>query len=134
MTIQNDNLYKYQIENLEELDKIPKRLEERTNEKYLIEIGSAVWTYHSYGWNTMEGNFYLAVNYYKVFIIIDDLTGKKESFTLTQILNSDVKISFDKNIYQNINKCIDKILKDNEEREQYHSKLNNQLKAILNSI
>ena len=127
----NDKLYKYQIENLKELDEIADKLCGKTKEKYLIPIGSCQFTYFvNNGYNTDNGTLFLGINHEANFIFIDDFTDIEESFNLTQIFNNDIKIKFDKNVFLQINKKIDKIIKDNKERETFHNKLQQQLEAI----
>lgn len=134
--MENENLYKYQIETLQELDKIPEKLETRTNEKYLILISDDVkYTYFNMNnYITVSSKLYLAVNAEDNFIIIDDLCGDKELFNLTQILNNDIKIKFNKNVFLNINKTIDRIIKDNAAREAFHEKLNYELQALNKNL
>lgn len=134
--MENENLYRYQLKTLQELDKIPEKLETRTNEKYLILISDDVkYTYFNMNnYITVPGSLYLAVNAESNFILIDDLCGTEELFNLTQILNNDIKIKFNKNVFLNVNKTIDRIIKDNAAREAFHEKLNYELQALNKSL
>ena len=132
--MKNRYLYNYQIENLQELDGIPEKLENKTKEQYLIKIGSYEFKYFNNNWITEKGIIYLAINHETNFITRDDLVENVENWNLYQIKSENIKIKFDKDIYLKINKTINKILKDNAAREAYHNKLNNQLQAINNSL
>lgn len=137
--IQNENLYKYQIETLKELNYIVNKLQTKTKENYLIKIGEYNHHFHNGNcWQTDIGDLYLNINEFtwkyrtfsRNFILDFDLIGGYDSANIDDLFRWDIKIKLDKDIFLKINKTIDKIIKDNKKREEFHEKLNMELQAL----
>lgn len=137
--ITNEKLYKYQIECLKELDKIVDQLETKTKENYLIKIGEYKHHFHNgQCWTTDVGSIFLNINglfwnYHSQennFILDNDLYENYEGVNIEDLFRWDIKIKLDKNVFLKINETIDKIFNDNKKREEFHERLNKELKAL----
>lgn len=126
-------IYKYQKEMLKEIKNAVTKIEQKTNERYKICIGQADITKTEYGAfrNTehqFDGELYLLINYSSSFEVSESVLGIRDGITFSDI-DFFNWIKIDKNIFLKLNQLIDKVSKDNTEREQFYNELNMQLKA-----
>lgn len=137
--ITNENLYKYQIECLKELNKIVNQLETKTKENYLIKIGEYKHHFHNGNcWQTEIGDVYLNINEFnweyrtfsRNFLLDFDLVEGYDNADLDDLFRWDIKIKLDKDVFLKINETINKIFNDNRKRKEFHERLNKELQAL----
>ena len=118
-----------------------KEIERRQDNLSQVEVVQAEATKVNYGAfrnseRNLSGKLYLLINYptsFKVFRKSDLLEELNEDITFSDI-DFFSWIRFDDDIFLKINNVIDKILDDNKEREEFHEKLNQELKALNKSL
>ena len=132
-------VYKYQEKTIEEIEKVAENIENLTDDRLDIKIGTFTGNIdHGDGWvrrwKFHRGDLYVRINFNDRFKI-----KGKDDFGLNELGNvyinngdwSDkAKITINENIFLKFNKVIDKIYKDNKERKAFHEQLDKELKAL----
>ena len=124
--------YKYQLETIEELKKAINKIEDLTEEHHRIEIATVIDN------NSFEQNNET------IFAEINGLSYFTKQSDLDYMMCKDIyrkcepqyysRIHFKKNIFLELNNLIDKIIKDNKKRENFHKILNYELKALNETL
>lgn len=123
-------MYKYQEETLEYLTETRTRLEKLTDSKMTLKIGLVRDEYlNSSGTRYFEEtrDLYFCLNHGETFMSVGD-------FGTDYGVSRDAVVRLDSRIFLKLNKFIDKIYKNKKEREEFHDRLNFELKSLNKSL
>ena len=124
-------VYKYQKETINELKKVVGNLNEKTNEHYRVQIGT---TLEDNGFEIEIVPIFLEINGKSNFTKQNEEERFYGNIYRECNLENLKKIYFIKNVFLKLNTLLDKIIKDNKKREEFHEKLNIELKALNNTL
>ena len=136
-------VYKYQEKTIEEIEKAATTIENLTDDRFDIKIGSfRGYIDHGDGWirrwKFHKGDLYVRVNFDDRFKI-----KEQDDFGLNELGNvyinngdwsNKAKITIDENIFLKFNEIIGKVYKDNREREAFYTKLNKELEILNKTL
>jgi len=123
-------MYKYQKETLQYLDEVCERLEQLTDNRMSLKIGTIRDEFYSqYAGRYIEksGDLLIRLNFDERFALEkdDEYCSVFETFDIC-----DGRIRLDKDIFLKLNEWIEKIYKEKHELEEFHERLNLELKAL----
>lgn len=135
-------VYKYQEKTIEEIEKVAENIENLTDDRLDIKIGTFTGNIdHGDGWvrrwKFHRGDLYVRINFNDRFKI-----KEKDDFGLNELgnvyingeWNDKAKIDINENVFLKFNEIIDKVYKDNRERKAFYEKLNKELEALNKSF
>lgn len=129
-------VYKYQLEILEQLENVRENLEPLTEDRMSLKIGQIrdEWL-NSSGTNYYEEtrDLYLCLNHENGYVVTT-FKSVGEVRSNYGIDEKNATIWFNKDLFLKINEWIDTIYKNKREREQFHEKLNTELKALNKAL
>ena len=127
-------VYEYQKETIQYLTEFVEKMEEKTESKMSLKIGSArAETYVGNGYETIHGDLYLTIHNGNTFRLIDD-NGFAKYIDDFDVFDDDDYIRFDSNLFLKLNELVDTIYKNNHERKKFYEKLNMELKELNKSL
>ena len=118
-------VYKYQEEVIENIITAIEKMEEMTEEHYRVHIGFR----HTNRLDEPHIPIYVEVNgdyYFTQQTLMDNLY---DGFSKCEIFNYN-RVELNQDVFLDLNKLIDKILKDNHKRESFYDKLNKELQSF----
>lgn len=122
-------VYKYQEEVLKEVDDAMDKIEKMTEEHYRIHIGFR----HTNEFDQENIPIYAEINGNNRWTEQTILDEQFDSYSRCPILDHN-RVEIKNDIFLEINKLIDKIIKDNKERKEFYEKLNIELKALNKTL
>lgn len=122
-------MYKYQEETIDNIDDAIEKIEKMTEEHYRIHIGFR----HTHDFEDENIPIFVEINGQHRFT---QQTRNDECFD--HYSNCPIyslnRIQINKEIFLDLNKLLDKIIKDNKQREKFYSKLNEELKSFNKAL
>lgn len=122
-------MYKYQEEIINNIDDAVYKIEQMTEEHYVIHIGYR----HTTDMEKENIPIFVEINGDNRFsqeTIVDEMYDCKSR---CEIGNYN-RIEIFEDVFLDLNKLIDKVLKDNKKREEYYEKLGAKLEAINETL
>lgn len=128
-------VYKYQQETLEHLEETRERLELLTEERMRLKIGIVRDDYlncKGTGYYEETRDLYFCINHQDGYV---DTTFKSVGeFDSSYGISDEAYVKFEEDLFFKLNEFIDKIYKNKKEREEFHERLNQELKALNKSL
>lgn len=122
-------MYKYQEEVITEIDDAIDKIENMTEEHYRIHIGFR----HTHEFENENIPIYVEVNGTSRFTQRTPMDDTYDSYSRCEIYNYN-RVELFKDIFLDINKLIDKVIKDNKQREAFYENLNIELKGLNKAL
>ena len=122
-------MYKYQEEIIEQLEDAIEKLETMTEEHYRLHNRIR----HTNNFDEENIPIYVEINGSSIFTQQTNQDQCYDFYSRCDIYNYN-RIELFQDIFLNINNLIDKIIKDNKEREKFYNKLNIELQALNKSL
>lgn len=129
-------VYKYQLETLEQLENVRENLEPLTEDRMSLKIGQIrdEWL-NSSGTSYYEEtrDLYLCLNHESGYTVttFKSVGEVRSSYGIDE---KNATIWFNEDLFLKINEWIDTIYKNKREREQFHERLNAELKALNKTL
>ena len=121
-------MYKYQEEVIDNIDSAIDTMEQMTEANYRVHIG-----YRNDNLNEQNIQIFVEVNGNFRFTQQTRNDEYYEHYSKCELYNHN-RIELFEDIFLELNKLIDKIIKDNEQRKQFYEQLNVDLKALHKSL
>lgn len=124
-------MYKYQIEILNELEKTFNILETKTEDRMSFKIGfmrDSILNLQGTRYIERSGDLYIRLNYDTRFKFNHDYETEYYS------ISKDAYLSIRQNIFLELNKFIEKIFKNEQEKRVFGFKLKKELEALNKSL
>lgn len=118
-------MYKYQEEVIENIDDAVYKMEEMTEEHYRVQIGFR----HTNRFDEENIPIFVEINGNFRFTQQTNIDATYDGYSKCEIYNFN-RIELYNDIFLDLNKLLDKIIKDNKKRKQFYEKLNTELKAF----
>ena len=130
-------VYKYQKETLEYLEETREKLEELTDARMTLKIGTIRDSFI-----TMSGTKYyeetrdlfFCINPEESYIDKTFMSVGETSINKDYGVSDEAFVRLDSNLFLKLNDFIDKIYKNKHEREAFHEQLNKELEALNKSL
>ena len=122
-------MYKYQEQVIEQIDDAIDKIENMTEEHYRIHIGFR----HTHEFENENIPIYVEVNGTNRFTQQTLLDNAYDSYSKCEIYNHN-RVELFKDIFLDVNKLIDKVIKDNKQRETFYNNLNIELKRLNKAL
>lgn len=123
-------MYKYQEETIENIDDAVHKIEEMTEEHYRMQIGFR----HTNEMDEENIPIFVEVNGDSRFTQQTLLDACYDNcFSRCDLYNYN-RIELFKDVFLDLNKLLDKVIKDNKKRKKFYEQLNNELKAFNKSL
>ena len=123
------NMYAYQEEVIENIDDAIYKIEEMTEEHYRIHIGYR----HTNEFENENIPIFVEVNGQFRFTQQTTIDEAYDCYSNCELWNFN-RIEINDDIFLDINKLIDKVLKDNKKRENFYETLNKKLEILNESL
>ena len=121
-------MYKYQEEVIDNIDSAIDTMEQMTEAHYRVHIG-----YRNDNLNEQNIPIFVEVNGNFRFTQQTRNDEYYEQYSKCELYNHN-RIELFEDIFLELNKLIDKIIKDNEQRKQFYEQLNAELNALNKSL
>lgn len=122
-------MYKYQEEIIEGIDDAVYKIEEMTEEHYRIHIGYR----HTHNFEDENIPIFVEVNGTSRFTQMRNIDECYDNYSRCEIYNFN-RVEIDEEVFLDLNKLIDKVLKDNKKREEFYEKLGANLTALNKTL
>lgn len=122
-------MYKYQEEVITEIDDAIDKIENMTEEHYRIHIGFR----HTHEFENENIPIYVEVNGISRFTQRTLMDDAYDSYSRCEIYNHN-RVELFNDIFLDINKLIDRVIKDNKQREAFYENLNIELKGLNKAL
>ena len=122
-------MYKYQEEVIENIEDAVSKMEEMTEEHYRLHIGYR----HTNNFDEENIPIFVEINGDFRFTQQTNMDTCYDNYSKCEIYNFN-RVELFNDIFLDLNKLLDKIIKDNKTREQFYEKLNTELKAFNKSL
>lgn len=123
------NMYAYQEEIINNIDDAIYKIEEMTEEHYRIHIGYR----HTNEFENENIPIFVEVNGQFRFTQQTTMDETYDCYSNCELWNFN-RIEINDDIFLDINKLIDKVLKDNKKRENFYETLNKKLEVLNESL
>lgn len=119
-------VYKYQEKTIEQMEEAIEQIEKITKEHYRLHIGYR----HTNNFDEENIPIFLEINGRSNFTQQTNMDSMYDNCYSACNLYYFNRVELFKDVFLDINKLIERVIKDNKKREEFHEELNKELKAL----